>query len=366
MTTHIGENKSIYDVIYVVPNFTRYYFTSSVENIARQQERNYVQNMMDSFERHYVSTFSDKINKLSTIARIENMCRDVFMSVDVQTFLSEYREPSSITSIIYATVTKKFDTSKVHFNSFCESNFPTPVMYLDKEDSSVKLQITKSMNYMNYKELADMLYLLYNTSQTNDLGYELNLKISKLNFLLKTMIHIENSSKQDSLLTDKLTNVFNKVHDFLSTFEDIEDMTGDPQLRQEIIEKRLRNHFESNLLEQETELNSLMTKTKIHSYMKPIISAAKGVSQPTIEYFGDTINELMTALHIDAKLLIVLITIIIGTVGAYGYFSRNHNRNRITSQDDIKEIKELRIMLQNIIEFQNYKTIQTLEEIKHL
>ena len=36
-----------------------------------------------------------------------------------------------------------------------------------------------------------------------------------------------------------------------------------------------------------------MTKSKIQSYVKPMVSAASGVSEPTIEYFGYTVNELM-------------------------------------------------------------------------
>lgn len=355
ITMYTGENKPRYDVIYVVPSFTQYYFTSSVENIARHKERSYILNMIESFNRHYVSVLSE-ISKLSTVVRIENMCRDVFMSIDVQTILKEHRQPLSVSSMMYSTfTTKTFDTSIIHFNSFCELNFPTPLIYLDKKDSTIKLQITKSMDYT---KISDMLYVLYSTIEKNDLGYDMNLKISKLNFLIKRVIHIENSARQDSLSTDKVTNVFNRVHDYLSTFENIEDMTGDPQLRQEIIEKGLQNQFESNLLEQETEQNSLMTKTKVQSYVKPMISAASGVSEPTIEYFGYTVNEFMKALHIDYRILIVLIIILFGTAG--GYFSKNNYNNKICSSNQ-DEIKAIRIMLQNIIEYQNYKTIQGLE-----
>ena len=60
----------------------------------------------------------------------------------------------SVSSIIYSTVSKNtFDTSKITFNSFCELNFPTPLMYLDKKDDAIKLQITKSIDYTEITEM---------------------------------------------------------------------------------------------------------------------------------------------------------------------------------------------------------------------
>jgi hypothetical protein len=95
----------------------------------------------------------------------------------------------SVSSIIYSTVSKNtFDTSKITFNSICELNFPTPLTYLDKKDDAIKLKITKSMDYT---EITEMLYVLYNTVQTNNLDYDVDLKMSKQRNYSSSGIDIE-------------------------------------------------------------------------------------------------------------------------------------------------------------------------------
>ena len=114
---------------------------------------------------------------------------------------------------------KEFTTKDHVFvdNNLCELSFPIPQLYIDEQENMLKIEITKSMSY---SKICKMLVLL-----SKDLVSENN--IEKVNFLVTSIRHIEDSATKNAAELQKIHNICSEVTNFLSTFDDIDDMFGD-------------------------------------------------------------------------------------------------------------------------------------------
>lgn len=358
--THVIQNNMNVDIqVRSIPTYTsntilssikdvlssRYgdYVQESNNNVLKYRESEYIKNSVKSFNRHYVSIISKEGSRVSTASRITTMCRDVFLGSDVQTLLKN-PEQSTLSSLFYTTTEApiNIDDSNIDFNSFCELSFPIPYLYIDEEENTVKLRITNSLGY---SKIADMLDILYKSISFNNLGDEVNLKIQKLKYLIKRVRYIEDSARQPELSIDKFTNIFHRVQDFLSSFENIEAIFGDPELLDESIRNGLKNSFDTYLINQATEQNSIMTRNKVNAYVLPFFSGVSSVSKPTIEFFTDSLETILNGIHFDERMrtiLLYVMGIVIGCVGIVSYANANkNNRVHITKKELQTNIKEL-------------------------
>jgi hypothetical protein len=319
------------------------YVQESKYNVLKYKESEYIKNSVNSFNRHYVSIISNGGSKVSTASRITTMCRDVFLGSDVQTLLKN-PEPPTLSSLFYTTTeaTTNNDDLNTDFNSFCELSFPIPYLYIDEQENAVKLRITNSLGY---SKIADMLDILYKSISFNNLGDDINLKIQKLKYLIKRVRYIEDSARQPELSIDKFTNIFNRVQDFLSSFENIETIFGDPELLDESIRNGLKNSFDTYLINQATEQNSIMARNKVNAYVLPFFSGVSSVSKPTIEFFTDSLETILNGIHFDERMrtiLLYVMGIVIGCVGIVSYANANtNNKVHITKKELQANIKEL-------------------------
>ena len=319
------------------------YVQESKLNVLKYTESEYIKNSVNSFNRHYVSIISKGGSQVSTASRITTMCRDVFLGSDVQTLLKN-PEPSTLSSLFYTTAEApiNIDDSKIDFNSFCELSFPIPYLYIDEQENTVKLRITNSLGY---SKIADMLDILYKSISFNNLEDDVNLKIQKLKYLIKRVRYIEDSARQPELSIDKFTNIFHRVQDFLSSFENIEAIFGDPELLDESIRNGLKNSFDTYLINQATEQNSIMARNKVNAYVLPFFSGVSSVSKPTIEFFTDSLETILNGIHFDERMrtiLLYVMGIVIGCVGIVSYANANtNNKVHITKKELQTDIKEL-------------------------
>lgn len=334
------------------------YVEESKENVMRFKESEYITNSVKSFNRHYVSVVSNGGSQINTVSRINNMCRDVFLGSDVQTLLKNPEQSSTLlSSYFYSTTPTPTPTNQddgnvpiTDLNSFCELSFPIPHLFIDKRDKSVKLKITNSIGYA---EIANMLDILYNSIGNNNLGEELNLKIQKLKYLTKRIRNIEDSARQPIQTIDKFTSVFYKVQEYLSSFESIEGMFGDPELLDESVRNGYKASFDAYLIKQATEQNSMMTSTKVDSYIRPFFSAVTSVSNPTIEFFTDSLESLLIGIHFDDRMRLLLLYamgVIFGCVGIASYASKKHQRNTTITNGDQPTKKELQVMIKDLFQ----------------
>jgi hypothetical protein len=292
-----------------VPTFEQYYFHTEHENIMKYKTNKLIVSSVESLNKHYMTMVSTRGSKLSSASKITNLCRDVFLGKDVQKLIQNPHE--EITSIFYTKeVTNLSDFSDVNYETLCEMSFPIPRLYINAEENMLKLEITNSMSY---SKIAEMLELLYEDSDSNHLDSETNIKISKLKFLIKKVRFIEDSARENTDDLQKIHNICTRVTNFFSTFDEIEDMFGDPELHFESIRKGLKNAFDTKLINQQTQHNEIIVRAVMDSYILPFFGIVASVADPSVDLFTKTVNKIITGFNFDTHLY-NLIYIAMGTI----------------------------------------------------
>ena len=315
----IRESRDVHDIA-VVPTFDKYLFYSEPDNVANFKVNNRILAAVDSLNKHYTTMISGKTSELSSASKITNLCRDVFLGSDVQKFLlSPKTETSSILSssglsgLMFTntpTETNDIDnTPTVDFNSICELGFPIPRLFID-DDQILKVEVTKSISY---NKIADMLETLYKGVNSDKLDLEVNIKISKLKYLIKGIRYIEDSSREYTDFESKIHNVHARITDYFSTYEEIENMFGDPELHFESIKTGLKNAFDTRLMDQQTTQNEMKVRSHMNSYILPLFSGISSVSESSIEYFTESVNSIISGFNLDHHFY-NLIFIAMGTI----------------------------------------------------
>jgi hypothetical protein len=154
---------------------------------------------------------------------------------------------------------------------------------------------------------------LYKGVNSDNLDNEVNIKISKLKYLIKGVRYIEESSRELTDFKSKIFNVYERINDYFSTFEEIENMFGDPQLHFESVKKGLQNAFDTRLMDQQTYQNEIKVRSHMNSYILPFFSGVSSVSESSIEYFTNSVNSVISGFNIDTHLY-NLIFIAMGTL----------------------------------------------------
>ncbi len=309
----LQDTRDIHD-IGVVPGYENYYIYSEPENVMRFKITNQIRLAVDSLNKHYTTMLSGKGSDLSSASKITNMCRDVFLGEDVQKILLAPKvEPGTIYTL-YTTPTpvpkETENLTDINFDTLCEISFPIPRLFIDDRDQTLKVEVTKSISY---KKIADMLESLYKGVNSDKLDHEVNIKIGKLKYLIKGIRYIEDSSREVTDFASKVHNVHKRITDYFYTFEEIENMFGDPELHFQSVRKGLQNAFETRLMDQETLQNEIKARSQMNSYVLPFFSGVASVTDTSIEYFTNTVNSIITGFNID-KHLYNLIFIAMGTI----------------------------------------------------
>ena len=369
----IRESRDVHEIA-VVPTFEKYLFYSEPDNVANFKVNNHILAAVDSLNKHYTTMISGKTSELSSASKITNLCRDVFLGSDVQKFfLTPKTETPSllsssgiISSLLFtnpptdATEDNDTDTPTVDFNSICELGFPIPRLFID-DDQTLKVEITKSINY---NKIADMLEALSNNPELNKkLDPEVQIKIAKLKYLIKGIRYIEDSSREYTDFESKIHNVHKRITEYFSTFEEIENLFGDPQLHFNSITKGLLSDFQNKLVDQETTQNERKVRSHMNSYILPFFSGMSSVSVNSIEYFTESVNSIISGFNIGYhfnKLLLITM----GTLVAYLTIkacikqkSSSKNTNKSTSNstsNSNNEIEEIKKQIKLLIEHDKY------------
>jgi hypothetical protein len=311
----IKDSQDVHDIV-VVPKFEKYLFYSEPENVMNFKTSRHIETAVDSLNKHYETVISGKSSKLSSASKITNLCRDVFLGSDVQKILSSPKEEVPSIYTLYSTPTpipipiKTDEIDEIDFDTICELSFPIPRLFIDEQDQILKVEITKSISY---KKIADMLETLYKGVNSDNLDNEVNIKISKLKYLIKGVRYIEESSRELTDFKSKIFNVYERINDYFSTFEEIENMFGDPQLHFESVKKGLQNAFDTRLMDQQTYQNEIKVRSHMNSYILPFFSGVSSVSESSIEYFTNSVNSVISGFNIDTHLY-NLIFIAMGTL----------------------------------------------------
>ena len=202
------------------------------------------------------------------------------------------------------------NTPTVDFNSICELGFPIPRLFID-DDQILKVEVTKSISY---NKIADMLETLYNNAELNKkLDSDIKIKITKLRYLIKGVRYIEDGSREYTDFESKIHNVHKRITEYFSTFEEIENLFGDPQLHFDSIKKGLTDAFDIRLSEQETAQNEMKVRSHMNSYILPLFSGISSVSESSIEYFTESVNSIISGFNLDHHFY-NLIFIAMGTI----------------------------------------------------
>ena len=292
-----------------VPTFEQYYFHTEHENVMKYKTNKLIVSSVASLNKHYMTMVSTRGSELSSASKITNLCRDVFLGKDVQNFIQKPHE--EITSIFYTKeVTNLSDFSDVNYETLCEMSFPIPRLYINVEENMLKLEITNSVSY---SKIAEMLELLYKDSNSNHLDCETNIKISKLKFLIQKIRFIEDSARENTDDLQKIHNICTRVTNFFSTFDEIEDMFGDPELHFESIRKGLKNAFDTKLINQQTQHNEIIVRAVMDSYIIPFFGIIASVADPSVDLLTKTVNRIITGFNFDIHLY-NLIYIAMGTL----------------------------------------------------
>ncbi len=301
----IKDTQDVHDIV-VVPKFKKYMFYSEPENVMNFKTSHHIETAVDSLNKHYITVISGKGSKLSSASKITNLCRDVFLGSDVQKILLSPKEEVPSIYTLYSTPTpiptktdEPDETEEIDFDTICELSFPIPRLFIDEQDQILKVEITKSISY---KKIADMLETLYKGVNSDKLDNEVNIKISKLKYLIKGVRYIEESSRELTDFKSKIINVYERINDYFSTFEEIENMFGDPQLHFESVKKGLQNAFDTRLMDQQTYLNEIKVRSHMNSYILPFFSGVSSVSESSIEYFTNSVNSVISGFNIDKHL----------------------------------------------------------------
>ena len=337
------------DTVGEMPSFDRFLFYTEHENLLRFKTNNYISSTIDSLNKQYITTIANGKSELSSAAKITNMCRDVFLRSSVQKLLVPTQKQTSytFTSTIFIPETPVIDTTDVDYNSLCELSFPIPRFVVDDRDKTIKIEITKSIGY---DKIADMLEILYESIDNDKVDDEVQLKIQKLKYLIKGVRHIEDSAKENSDLLTKFHNIHERISNYFNTFKNIENMVGDPELHFGSIQKGLKNAFDTNLINQETKQNEILSKARINSYILPFFSGVSTVTDSSIEYFSNSVNNIITGLNIDTYLFNLIALVLGTTVLCVGISSCSNQRNKaICDNLDINSLHEEFIMLRQTI-----------------
>ena len=316
----IRESRDVHDIA-VVPTFDKYLFYSEPDNVANFKVNNRILAAVDSLNKHYTTMISGKSSELSSASKITNLCRDVFLGSDVQKILfSPKTETSSILSssglsnLLFTNPPTEIQNTDeviddIDFDSICELSFPIPRLFID-EDQILKVEVTKSISY---NKIADMLETLYKGVNSDKLDLEVNIKISKLKYLIKGIRYIEDSSREYTDFESKIHNVHARITDYFSTYEEIENMFGDPELHFESIKTGLKNAFDTRLMDQQTTQNEMKVRSHMNSYILPLFSGISSVSESSIEYFTESVNSIISGFNLDHHFY-NLIFIAMGTI----------------------------------------------------
>lgn len=307
--------------IAVVPKFDKYLFYSESDNVANFKVNNRILAAVESLNKHYTTMISGKSSKLSSASKITNLCRDVFLGSDVQKILlapktetSSILSSSGLSNLLFTNPPTEIQNTdeiidEIDFNSICELSFPIPRLFID-EDQILKVEVTKSISY---NKIADMLETLSNSVDSDKLDLEVNIKISKLKYLIKGIRYIEDSSREYTDFESKIHNVHARITDYFSTFEEIENMFGDPELHFESIKTGQKNAFDTRLMDQQTTQNELKVRSHMNSYILPFFSGISSVSDSSIEYFTESVNSIISGFNLDHHFY-NLIFIAMGTI----------------------------------------------------
>ena len=375
----IRESRDVHDIA-VVPTFDKYLFYSEPDNVANFKVNNRILAAVDSLNKHYTTMISGKSSELSSASKIANLCRDVFLGSDVQKILltpktetSSILSSSGISSFFTNTPTEATETNEVNeandtetpavdFNSICELGFPIPRLFID-DDQILKVEITKSISY---NKIADMLEALYkNAEQNKDLLLpEVKIKIAKLKYLIKGVRYIEDSSREYTDFESKIHNVHKRITEYFSTFEEIENMFGDPQSHFNSITKGLLNDFQNKLVDQETTQNEMKVRSHMNSYILPFFSGMSSVSESSIEYFTDSVNSFISGFNLDFhfySLLLIVMGTIVSSVAVKTCLkkksstsARDKNTSKSTSNSN-NEMEEIKKQIQMLIEHNKHR-----------
>ena len=308
----IKDTQDVHDIV-VVPKFDKYLFYSEPENVMKFQISHHINTAVDSLNKHYTTVISGKGSKLSSASKITNLCRDVFLGSDVQKLILSPKEEVPLMYGLYSTPTPiptNTEISDIDFDTICELSFPIPRLFIDEQDQTLKVEITKSISY---EKIANMLETLSKGVNSENLDDEVNIKISKLKYLIRGVRYIEESSRELTDFKSKIFNVYERITDYFSTFEEIEDMFGDPHLHFESVKKGLQNAFDTKLMDQQTARNENTVRSHMNSYILPFFSGVSSVSDTSIEYFTNSVNSIISGFNID-KHLYNLFFIAMGTL----------------------------------------------------
>ena len=366
LNSNIIHNTKQINVVGEIPTFDNFLFYSEHENILRYKTNNYIVSAIESLNKQYVTTITNGKSHLSSAAKITNMCRDVFLRDSVQKLIT----PPKKSSYSFSTsLVPPIDETKVDYDTLCELSFPIPRFVVDDRDKTLKIEITKSIGY---NKIADMLETLYDNID-NNLEDDIILKISKLKYLIKSVRYIEDSAKESSDLLTKFHNIHERISNYFNTFQNIETMVGDPELHFGSIKKGLKAAFDTNILQQETKQNEILSKAKIESYVLPFFSGVSSVTDSSIGYFTNSVNNVITGLNIDTYLF-NLITLVLGAaVLCVGISSCANRQNKgICDNHDIHSLRDEFTMLKqslketqdNQLNYSNHTPIEKIEKIK--
>ena len=368
----IRESRDVHDIA-VVPTFDKYLFYSEPDNVAKFKVNNRILAAVDSLNKHYTTMISGKSSELSSASKITNLCRDVFLGSDVQKILfSPITETSSILSssglsnLLFTNPPTEIQNTDeviddIDFDSICELSFPIPRLFID-EDQILKVEVTKSISY---NKIADMLETLYNNAELNKkLDSDIKIKITKLRYLIKGVRYIEDSSREYTDFESKIHNVHKRITEYFSTFEEIENMFGDPQSHFNSITKGLLNDFQNKLVDQETTQNEMKVRSHMNSYILPFFSGMSSVSESSIEYFTDSVNSFISGFNLDFhfySLLLIVMGTIVSSVAVKTCLkkksstsARDKNTSKSTSNSN-NEMEEIKKQIQMLIEHNKHR-----------
>lgn len=342
-----------------LPSFDRFLFYTEQNNLLKFTTNNYISSTIDNLNKQYITTITNGKSELSTAAKITNMCRDVFLRSSVQKLMNPEPKKSSYSfgSTILIPEIPEIDTSDIDYNTLCELSFPIPRFVVDERDKTIKIEITKSIGY---GKIADMLETLYDNIDNDKVDDEVQLKIQKLNYLIKGVRHIEDSAKESSDLLTKFHNIHERISNYFHTFKNIENMVGDPELHFGSIKKGLKNAFDTNLINQETKHNEILSKARIDSYVLPLFSGVSSITDNSIEYFSRSVNNIITGLNIDTYVFNLISLMLGAAVLCVGITSCANRHNKgICDNHDIHSLHEEFVMLrQTIKEAQDNKMLE--------
>lgn len=276
-----------------IPDYKAYYLYSDDDNVMGSKISYYIDKSIHDFKPFYSTVIKNGKSVISVSSKIRNICRDVFLNLDVQQII---KNPNKETYFYAMTPTADRRFENIDFNIICEESFPIPLIFIKKGTKTLMIEISKSMSYI---DIYDMLVLLYKDVNRTDLDNETNLKISKLKYLVKKVRYIIDSVKENSTLITKFHNLSDRINIFFSTFNSIENLHGDPERYYNSLMNNQIASFESDIINRKTAQLETVINAMIYSYISPVLGGLKLVLDTCVDVLASSINRVMYSLNLD-------------------------------------------------------------------